>query len=125
MKTMLYFWVCLSVMGLTNFAQASDVEFVSTGQGQVSGSDAVIADDPYAGRKVPESAFKGNSATQKPYGDECQDDMCQRAKQRQTSEGSDWRGDVKSGLHQGYGGGEQKPVTAPEAQPQAPQSQAP
>ncbi len=80
----------------------------------MSGSDAVIADDPYAGRKVPESAFKGNPATQKPYGEECQDDMCQRAKQRQTSEGSDWRGDVKSGLHPGYGTDAQKPASAPE-----------
>ena len=82
---------------------AGDVEFVSTGEGDIHQSDEVIADDPYAGKTVPQSAYEGSKKTQKPYTDECKDDMCRRAKQRQMSEGTTWREDVKSGLHKGYG----------------------
>lgn len=70
------------------------VEFVSTGEGDMQvGNDPVIADDPYKGKTVTEADEAGHPLTQKSYGEECKDDLCDRAEKRQTSEGTTWRDD--------------------------------
>jgi len=98
-----YFFLAVLLFVISAPVLAGDVEFVSTGEGQTSGSDAVIADDPYKGSDVPDSAYAGSKKTQKSYDEECKDDLCERAEKRQTSEGTTWKDDVKSGLHKGYG----------------------
>jgi hypothetical protein len=74
------------------------VEFVSTGEGDIKGGDVESVDDPYQGKELKKSDLEGDPRTQKSYGEECKDDLCNRAEKRQTSEGTTWRDDVDSGL---------------------------
>lgn len=91
----------------------------STGEGDVHKSDAIIADDPYAGKEVKQRDLDGHALTQQGYGDDCTDAKCQRAKDRQLSEGTDWRDDVRTGKKIGGYGTETKAQEAPKAEPKA------
>lgn len=100
-------FMVLAVIGLfIPLSHAGDVEFVSTGEGDKSiggGADA-IADDPYKGKQVTEQDEAGSKLTQREYKENCDpgDDLCKRAKQRQTSQGDTWKEDVKEGRRGSY-----------------------
>ena len=79
---------------------ATDVQFVSTGEGDKSvGNEVPSVSDPYEGKKVTPRDDAGHPLTQKSYENCKGEDRCDRAEKRQTSTTTDWKDDRKSGLH--------------------------
>lgn len=85
-------------------SSGTQVEFVSTGQGNKPASDTYDAPDvgdPYAGKTVKERDDAGSAATQHSY-ENCTTDACRRANQRWSSEGTTYKDDVNQGLRKPY-----------------------
>ncbi len=83
-------------------AEDTPVKFKSTGEGDVHTEAGYSPSDPLQGKPVNKEWDAGHPSTQAPYDENCTDDRCVRAKQRQLGT-TTWQEDRESGLHKSPG----------------------
>ena len=99
MKALLSLAFALSLILSTLAARGEDtpVKFKSTGEGDSTLSTGYSPSDPLQGKPVDKGSDAGHPLTQQPYDENCKDDRCIRAEQRQTGT-TTWQEDRASGL---------------------------
>lgn len=92
----------LTSLATASFAGDPPVKFKSTGEGDKTLETGYSPSDPLGNKPVSPSWDAGAPSTQAPYDDNCKEDRCIRAEQRQMGT-TTWQQDRASGLNKGSG----------------------